>query len=455
MNNIKLSILPVLALSILSTALAGEARMEKAGWPYIAKIEVEDAPGGGVAEFSITPEIFDLAAEDLSDLRVVTGAGEETAYVLRIAEGKDQEVPIPVKLFNETCLPGRQSSVTADFGGKVMKNRLEIMTPGLNFRRPVLVEGSDDGVGWQKVKGGALLFRVAGGKGAGESFDRSVVDLPENDQRYLRITVYNGQDDPEHVDIQKVTATRFVRQPPETVEVPIKGGKAFNKKSVTEISIDTGFRNLPFYELVLHFADENFYRRVNVSGRNEETGVMKTAMEGGAEKKKTVRVPWTHVTSLVIYRFTSGGDTDESTTINLSGAGYRYLKVMIENVDDKPLRFEGADVKRLACYIDFKREQGESYTLYFGNDDARRPSYDIVHYIDRLREGGVTQAKLGAPAANPDRGGPEQKIPLSEKHKWLIWAALLAALAVLILLVYRMAGRYPGKDEDRGTKTGD
>ena len=445
MNRIKQTAILVLLLAAVPAALSGQEAFKKSDFDFVAKIDMAgNAGGAGLARLPLTPEIFDLAAPDFSDLRVVSSAGAETGYVVRVAQEQVARVPLLVRLYNETSLPGQQSQVTADFGGKMMKNHLQIITPGTNFRRAVLIEGSDDGSAWQKVQGGVYLFRVAGAAGAGTAYDKDFVDIPDNNQQYIRITVYYDPEESLEVKISDVKAWQVVSKPVETAAVLVRGSGVAQKKGVTEITLDAGHRNMPLHRLTLAFADENFYRNVTLYGRNEESRVEKVAMEGGKKKDRTVEVPWAILASHVIYHFSAGGEVEESTALNLAGARFRYLKVAIDNGNDKPLSFKGMELTRLAAYLEFKPEKGQSYSLYFGRRGAPAPSYDLAYFADKLAAEGVAAASLGPVVKNPDHAEAMRTVPLSERYKGIIWIALVSVVAVLALLVYRLARSKPG-----------
>ena len=61
------------------------------------------------------------------------------------------------------------------------------------------------------------------------------------------------------------------------------------------------------------------------------------------------------------------------------------------------------------------------------------------HYIAKLGEQGVAEAKLGKLVPNPNHQVKERTAPWSERHKEVLWIALLAMALVLGFLVYRMA----------------
>jgi len=428
----------VAALLAFSSAAASELTTD---WSHCAPIRLERPPGAGVVELELTSEIFDRARGDLADLRVVGEAGGEAPYVLRTATGTVRKEALKAALYNRTYRAGGQSSVTADFGRKALKNRIEIVTPGTSFRRKVLVEGSDDGRNWSTVREGAFVFRLAN-EATGEASENRLVRLSDNDQRYLRVTVYPGPEDSERVEIQDISAWRLTAEPPETDTVsPINTEVTERpRERRTDIDLDLSYRNLPLHEMALHFGDANFFRQVTVLGRDRKERVVRTRIEDRPVREQVVPEAWTPITGAVIYRFPGGpgaGGGDEALVLNLSGARYRYLELQIQNGDDPPLHFEGAGVTRLRTYLAFQAKWPGAYKLYAGNQAATQPAFDIVHYIQRLRGEGVTTAQLGALAPNPAYRVAQQAVPWSERHKGLIWAALLAALAVLGLLVYR------------------
>ncbi len=425
------------AIGLAGVSSAGELKIAR--WPYMAPINMKNIGEKKVVECALTPEVYDTARPDLADLRVGGENGAETGYLLRRAEGSVQKIPITVTLYNRSYVPGKQSSITADFGSKIIKNRVGVKTPGTNFRRKVRVEASDDGESWVSIGRDSYLFRVGGGGGSDGAYDKQLVTIPENNLRYLRITVFRGDDDPDVVEIEDVKASRQVKTAAETVPVPIVSAKAETKKHTTDILLDLGFKNLPLYNVELDFSDGDFFRNVTVEGRNRETRIVRTPVEDSPALEKTVKEPWNRVTAGRIYRFSGGDSVEESLRVNLKGARYRYLMIRVRNDDNPPLHFTSARVERLVGRIAFPSKTGARFALYLGNAKARKPGYDVGHYLDRMRGQGVYEAALGEVEHNPRYTKVEKPIPWSERHKGIIWVALLAMLAALGLLVYRIA----------------
>ncbi len=189
--------------------------------------------------------------------------------------------------------------------------------------------------------------------------------------------------------------------------------------------------------------DTNFFRRVEVFGRDRKTQVIYRPVEDSRAHEKTVAVPWSTISSDAVYCYSAGHDSDQSVDIPLNGASPRYLRLIIDNGDDPPLDIKGVNVFRVVRYVLFAPRQGQEYSLIFDNPKAAKPEYDIGHYLDSLRKEGVTKARLLEVKPNPAHKHGEKAVPWSERHKSIIWVALLVMGAVLALLVYRLAKSAP------------
>lgn len=410
-----------------------------ARWSHMADIHADKLVGKGVVELTLTPEIFDLARRDLRDLRVVANRSEDMGFTYKTPRPHSYKVPLNARLYNRSNVPNERSSVTVNFGHKLMKNRIEIFTEGENFRRKVLIEGSDDEKNWTVIRDNAYLFRIPGKKEGKAAYDHRVVDFPDNNHQYLKITIFNGEDDPRSVQIKDVKAWKQVVDAPKTEPVPIVESQTKQKKKTTEITLDFGYKNMPLYELKLALEGDNFFRDIEILGRNQETRVVKRVVEDSPALERKVEVPWKTITKSSVWRFTTENSTEESRPNKIEGAKFRYFLIRIFNKDDPPLRFTGATVTRLLTHVTFAPKKKGQYSLYFGNLKASKPDYDLNRYVGKLRRQGVIHAKLGKVLNNPEFNATARQIPWSEQHKALLWIALIGMVVALSVLVFRMA----------------
>ena len=447
---------------LVSALLASPAASEvKAGeWRCTAPIEVAKAPAiaKGLVEVSLSPEALDNATASLADLRIVDARGVETPYVVtrtfNPARPRAEVAMIPAKLINRTYLPEKCSTVTADFVSKVPKDCVVVRAAGTNFRREVLIESSDDGTSWQRVREGALIFRVAG-EGAEKGFERDRVAFPENDQRYLRVTVMNGAGDKGQVEIDSVARVIELQkdyQPGRTEPVtPLSVNVTQDeKRKCTHIELDLGFRNLPLDRMTLAFDDANFFRRATLEGRNEKTRVERLAREDGKYAEKVVEMPWEFCRSEMLFRYTAGGKEDSSTSISLDGIRRRYLRLTVHNEDNPPLAFRSAELRRFLALVRFPCQAAGRWTLYLGNPEASAPSYDLAHFADRLEKEGVVEATLGRVARNPAFLIETKGTSWLEGHPAIVWGALIAVGLALAVLIIRQAKSLKAQADAQG-----
>jgi hypothetical protein len=436
------------ACALLSAVAAG-AEIDAAKWSHSAPILVSDGQGA-LAEFAIPAALHDATRGAFADLRIVDEEGRQIPYAIVYSPSTVSIEELTVRLYNRTSLADARMA-TIDFGKKLIKNRISVDVEGADFRREVLVEGCDDGTSWQVVRAGAVLFRASPGREV-PGFERNIVEFPENDFQYLRINVRHAAGDPGPYEIEAVRAWRRAVQPAVTVPVQIVHAGVVQRKDgrLTDLEFDLGYRNLQLASVVLDFGDGNFFRHATLSGRGATHRTVRKEMEDGSVRDTQVEEAWQQIASGTIHRFSAAGNVDESLTFEFpASSGYRYVRVRIENRDDAPLTFEGAAFGRLVERVTFRPEVGGTYSVYVGNAEARRPSYDLARFADVLRAEGLREAEVGDIAV--DLPQPEaETLPWSERHAWMLWVALVAIGCVLGLLVWHQVKEAEAGQKDAG-----
>ena len=167
-----------------------------AHWSHMADINANKFIDKGVVELTLTPEIYNRARRDLRDLRVVANRSEDMGFIHRTPRPHSYKVPQKGRLYNRSYVPNKSSSLTVDFNRKQMKNSLDILTEGANFRRKVLIQGSDDENNWTVIRDNAYLFRISG-KNKGKAAYVIVVndgglDLPESLEERIYMGIYES-----------------------------------------------------------------------------------------------------------------------------------------------------------------------------------------------------------------------------------------------------------------------
>jgi hypothetical protein len=403
------------------------------GWSWKRPLET-----GGTAGFTqviVPPEVFDASQPTLSDLRVLNGRGElaqsavffgRTADVVRV-EWK------PAQLLNRAFEPAKFERATLDFGQPVLKNRTRLNLSGDNFRRRALVEASTDTLAWESIAENLFLFDISL---PGKQFKVDTLDFPDNNFRYLRVTVFNMPDDPRRVEIisaeaaqeRKIAAGELL-----PVEAVLTASRVDDKLKASIFEWDLRWRNLPVALASFDIADAFFDRAFELYGRNSTTETVTVRIEGGTEKREQ-EAPWASVGSGVLYRILEQDKTLESLNADWISAPYRHIQLRVMNGDNPPLRVKGAKFQRRSASVVFYARQGESYALVGGNPVAGTPNFDITRAVRNLDERTLAQVALGPPV---ELAAAADLAPWSERNSLLIYAALGVAVAAMLLLIVR------------------
>ncbi|HXI02840.1 MAG TPA: DUF2339 domain-containing protein [Candidatus Saccharimonadales bacterium] len=429
----------MILLALLPALLAaGPARadFDAAGWKQSCEIFVE-AGEASHASLGLDREVLEGAAADLSDLRVVGRGQRETPWMLWPPSSPGEIEAVPVKVLNSGVLPSRAATVELDLGGAPRPTSLVVRTAGDSFRRRVTVEGTDGGGRWVTlVKEGWLYCVPARGDAEPQRYEE--IHLPENDFARLRVTVYPMADEKGLVDIRRVEAFRTVPGKVETEPLPVERSSSdFDPNdTTTRIDLDFGYRHARPWKIFLAFGEETYRRPFRVFGRNETRRTIRAGRtETGDPIMKEIEEPWQLLTGGVLERTpaTKGGAERE---VALGNAVARYVRILIDEKDNPPLTLRSVRAVARVVRILFPIRPGGEWQLYFGNPDARLPSYDLAATIPDPDALQPASARLGEAKANPVYSA-EPEPPWSERHAWLLWGVLILAGGLLALIVAR------------------
>lgn len=368
-------------------------------------------------------EVYEGARPDLADLRIVDDTGASVPYLLDVDSPRDAAETRRPEILNRGFVRGRSVTVTLDFGGRLRKHELGLSLSGENFRRRVMVEGSDDGRRWDVLTDTAYVFAVPPPNPA----RYETLTLPENDQPRLRVTVFSGADDPARIDVQDVfvrVGSRERREVSTRLTPTVTQDEAARE---TLLTLDLGARHQPFHALTLDAADPQFFRGLVVEARREPAPPRRG--------QSPAPISWVSLGEGAIYRYAADGRTRENLRVAVSGRE-RVLRVRIRNRDDRPLTVRGAAVVVPRERLVFEAAPGRRYRLTYGSAVAAAPQYDLARTVADVESWSAVarEARLGVATR---RTSPGPRVPWTERHPRLIWVGLLAIVAILGLVTWR------------------
>ncbi len=417
------------ASAVLLVAGAGVARAadgsDLARWQWVEEILTPAKPVKGHIGIVLPPAVLGKARPDLSDLRVVDGAGKLVPHALRVLREEYQQTPVPVKQrFDEDKGEGgryRQVRLELAVPGELKHNEIEILTPGSKFRRRVVVAGADraDFKEPLTLVDDFLLNWQAEGRAV--SFHKFRYE-PKS-YRYVQVRVYpDGSEALPKIGQVTVRHTVAVKGEEVTRQANLGPRQAVRGDGGPGSAwfLDLGER-VPVSRILLEADERGVVRPFRLEVVSEE----RREPIAGADWR------WGKV------------DGREVLQIDFPEVTARRLRLVVTDFANPPLNLRTAKDSAAVREIVFQPEGRERpLRLYYGNPDADPPHYDEE---PALRKAAVAQrVQLGNADRNPGYQPPPQ--PLGERAPWLVYLVLTAAsltlLGLLVLLARKATARH-------------
>jgi hypothetical protein len=171
--------------------------------------------------------------------------------------------------------------------------------------------------------------------------------------------------------------------------------------------------------LTLETPEENFSRLVEIQGSNDLK-------------------EWQRHLQSEFYRFRTTKYEVEKKTFHFPEARDRYLKVIIYNYDDPPLRLASFEVQGIAKDLIFQSESNREYFLYYGNGQASAPHYDVERVKNYLKIETLPRVKLAGENPNRDFVPHVPQKPWTESRPMLFWSVLVLLVLGLGSYIVRL-----------------
>jgi len=421
MKRLCLLILLLFAVSSLAIALAtlpAAAQTSTTAWPFY--VELNGATGApGLYDLIVPFHVMDKSLDDLSDLRLFDANGREIPYALRVRRELDDSRKIEAAIFNKAFVGGAyEVSVDLD-EDRGEHNAVEIETTGSNFRRRVVVEGSDSKTDWRTLKTGDVIFSF---NAQNKLVNSNRVSYEPSRFRYLRIRVFPDElsDTNDRPDITDVRVMMSVREKGElvawAVNVPFPQYLRNQGAPATAWSIDLGAR-VPVDRVAFDFYDASFSRPFQIEAVDGQS--VRLVASGELTRREGDDRP-------VIVTF-----NEEQHTGN--------LRLLVTDHSNPPLPLKQIELSAPARQLVFeiKESPAQPLRLYFGNRNIPAPHYDFEKELAGKVTTNVTRVGVGARTTNQNY--IPEPLPFTERVPWLIYLVLTASSVALAWILLSLA----------------
>jgi hypothetical protein len=119
----------------------------------------------------------------------------------------------------------------------------------------------------------------------------------------------------------------------------------------------------------------------------------------------------------------------------IPGQDSERLTVTIDNGDDPSLAFDSVQPQSIERRLYFEQRNETALNLYYGDQKLTAPVYDYAKFFKA--DPVAVRALLGPGTHNQAYAGRPDDRPWSERHRSLLWIAMLVAVGVLAALAIR------------------
>jgi hypothetical protein len=356
----------------------------------------------------VDAEIWKHARRDLADIRLFDGR-TQVPYVLRQRRERTSNVEQPARILNLGTV-GDRTEFDVDLEGVPEYDRIRLQLDAKNFVNTALVFGMDElGKAKRTQLAPSTLYDFSR-EDLGSNF---VLKIPTSSFRYLHVQLGPG------LRAQQVkSATAFNLQEQKAAWSRVGNcGSAVQKGRMTVIDCDVPAQvPLDRLQFDIPASRVNFRRNVSVGDANG------------------VQIANSDISRVRMRR----GEKDifsEELAVSIWGPHKDRVTVTIQNGDDPPLPINSVEALAVERRIYFDSEGKSFLKLYYGDTKLEPPMYDYPKFFQE--DLAAVEAQLGPGMHNAEYTGRPDERPWSERHKSVLWAAMLIAVALLAGIAVR------------------
>ncbi len=398
-----------LAAAFVTAPLSADFAQD--AWRHSRAIELPSALGpDGLVEALLDEHVFENAQPGLQDIRVVEAdSGQEVGYKLVVEQGIHRRNTVSLTVRDLGRVPGQHTRFTVDVGqAGALHNELEIQTPTRNFQRDVKVEASRDLDNWAVLTESNKIYDFTVAERAFSARDARL-RYPASSARYLRVTVADGPEPPLEISGALAFNNQEIAPREKNVPLTILARETDAAARSNSIVMEVAATGHPTGRIAFLSPQLNFDRPVSLAGSDDLRR-------------------WEPLVSLDrLYSYDTSRFSGEKLYVVYGESTFRYYRLTIFNEDNEPVPIVGATAYGIVRKVIFQADPAKTYNLYYGNREARSPSYDFERIFPALVTEEMPAASLGPAAPNARYVGPtpvppprEVPLPFTEKNDWLL-----------------------------------
>ena len=358
----------------------------------------------------IDEDIWNHTRKDLADIRLYDPRGTQVPYFLTEQRGGIFSEEQPAKVLNLGTIKGHTEFDVA--AGEIAEyDRIRLQLNAKDFVTTAAVEGINTAGQSRGTKLGSFTLYDFSRENLGSN---SVLKLPPSSFRYLRLRLSSGV-----IPAQVKGATIYNVQEKQSAWTDVGVCHPSEQKEHSTILTCDVPPRAPLERILFRVAPRQINFRRNVSVTDEHGGQVASG-------------------DITRIRMNRGGTmvTSEELAVKvIPGQDSDRLTVTVDNGDDPGLTFDSVQPQSIERRLYFEPPSETVLNLYYGDQRLAAPVYDYAKFFKA--DPAAVMARLGAGTHNAAYHGRPDDRPWSERHRALLWTAMLVAVAVLAGLAIR------------------
>ena len=358
----------------------------------------------------IDEEIWNHARKDLADIRLYDSRGTQVPYFISEQRGGVFSEEQPAKVLNLGAIKGHTEFDVAS--GEIAEyDRIRLQLDAKDFVATASVEGTNAAGQTKGTRLGSFTLYDFSRENLGSN---SVLKLPPSSFRYLHLRLSSGI-----LPKQVKGATIYDLQEKQSAWTDVGVcHPSEQKEHSTILSCDVPAK-VPLERILFRVPPHqiNFRRSLSV-----------TDQHGG-------QVASGEITRIRMNRGGTLVTSEELAVKVIPGQDSDRLTITVDNGDDPGLIFDSVQPQSIERRLYFNPQSLSVLNLYYGDQRLTAPVYDYAKFFKA--DPAAVNARLGPGTHNAAYSGRPDDRPWSERHRSLLWLAMLVAVGVLAAIAIR------------------
>jgi hypothetical protein len=381
------------------------------------KSAVEQPSESGFHKIVLSPVIVSKLNVQLTDIRLFDNIGTEIPYLLKSEKPltfKDYFVEYKIVEKKEVASWPYQTRIVLHNPSKNKISNIYLIIKNSDVSKSLKLSGSDDKQKWYIIKDNYRFQAMY------SDFETSVIrilDFPLSNYEYYEILIDDWKNNP--INIVKAgyfntaveTGKYSTMSGFELIQEELPG----EKQSFIRIRFD----NIQLINRLTLKVDgpDFYYRKAQIQIKDSI-----------ADKRKKYKLYYSTLQDAII-------SSNSSNTFYFDNVWTKELYIRVNNHDDSPLKFNGAEIGQLSNYLVCQLEPSKSYTLKFGQTDLKAPFYDITYLSNKIPDQIETLTTLDPVLLKSDGEKHRNGLHIDKKY---IWIAIIAVSVFLVFMISKM-----------------